>query len=918
MKDVEKKELWDEKVSVLCILGFSTILLLLVKDQVKCGVFIHSTYSTFLIAMGIIVFNITNLNKDRTSEIIGLIFGITGIMEVAYIFRLITYGHYSYMLDNLTIIISGVVDIFPIIGIYLAFRLSKKDTNVFFIVFRVLFGVVAVVSSIVLSATLLSKTSITNFRWALSFEGIVFIISLSVIIISLTLYASIKKNNYDLDACEKKLLTKILVITIIASFPKLLHFVIGNFYLEDLISQIITNLAIYYLYQYIIQTNVRKTYKMLNETNEELLIKTEGLKEKNKKLLHETDKIGELKEVLTIKEKKLQSTLNASVNSIVVFNNKKEITYVNNAFKYCFSDDEHKLSYNIDDDLKPNLKNYDDLIVNIEKVFETKANSNEFIYTNDGRIYQAIFAPLVINQEIQGALCILIDKTKKKEFEEKIIEANQRYESFLESIGDGIVVLEGEKRVYVNKACKDIFKQDIDSINFSENCDKNNVESEYIVNGEKIYVEKRFSRYTKNGKNKTIIVIRDITSRKKAQMKLKDSQKSYARFIDILPDGICLIDKELNIYYANKSLLDMLEISSIKDIKNTNVKNIINLTLEEKDVFDKNMMEVLEKNRYIYLLEHEFVATTNKKVQVEVNALPFSIENNKYIMLITKDLTHKKTSEMAEKELLERLKTDKIKTEFFANMSHELKTPLNVISSSNQLVDSFYKSGKIEDFNSNVKSHIELVRQSSYRLQRLINNIIDLTKMESGFYNLKLDKHNIVEVIEDLIGYVTDYATRKDIDLIFDTELEEIYVYIDKQEIERVMLNLLSNCIKFTENGGNIYLNIYTKDQEVFISVKDNGVGIPKNKLELIFEEFAQVDKTLSRNTEGSGIGLTIVKNLVELHGGNIKVISKVNVGTEFIISIPIKNLNYEDCQQNKGIYNIEEKVKIEFSDIYY
>ncbi|WP_242872414.1 sensor histidine kinase [Romboutsia lituseburensis] len=342
------------------------------------------------------------------------------------------------------------------------------------------------------------------------------------------------------------------------------------------------------------------------------------------------------------------------------------------------------------------------------------------------------------------------------------------------------------------------------------------------------------------------------------------------------------------------------------------------MTLDEESKFERKMKKVINENKYMLLLEHEIKSYSGENIQVEVNALPFSIDEHKNIMLIIKDLTHKKTSEMAEKELLDRLKTDKIKTEFFANMSHELKTPLNVISSSNQLVDSLYKNGKIEDYNDNMKSHIELVRQSAYRLQRLISNIIDLTKMESGFYNLKLANHNIVNVIEDLFSIVEQYASKKDISLVFDTDNEEININIDKVEIERIILNLLSSCIKFTNNGGSIFVNIYDGIDVVTISVKDNGVGIPKNKIDIIFEEFAQVDKTLSRNTEGSGIGLTIVKNLVELHQGDIKVNSKENIGTEFIITIPKTSLTKEDYKEDKRIYNIDEKVKIEFSDIYY
>lgn len=622
--------------------------------------------------------------------------------------------------------------------------------------------------------------------------------------------------------------------------------------------------------------------------------------------------------MLSSKEAKLKSTLDTSVNCIIVFNDKKEITYANKMFLNTFKSSNNAEDYNIDKNIKPLIKDYNKFINNIDYAFDKNKSIEEITYTTTNKIYQTIFAPLNINGTIQGTLCIMIDKTKKKEFEEKIIDINTRYERFLESIGDGIVVIQNGQKIYANKACKDIFKDKLDTIDFKDDYEKENLEQCHEIDGKKVYVEMSYSQYTKNNENKTIIVIRDITKRKKAQLKLKESQKSYARLIDILPDGICLLDNNLKIDYANQSLLNMVKVSSMSELKNLNIKKLINLTLDEESKFERKMKKVINENKYMLLLEHEIKSYSGENIQVEVNALPFSIDEHKNIMLIIKDLTHKKTSEMAEKELLDRLKTDKIKTEFFANMSHELKTPLNVISSSNQLVDSLYKNGKIEDYNDNMKSHIELVRQSAYRLQRLISNIIDLTKMESGFYNLKLANHNIVNVIEDLFSIVEQYASKKDISLVFDTDNEEININIDKVEIERIILNLLSNCIKFTNNGGSIFVNIYDGIDVVTISVKDNGVGIPKNKIDIIFEEFAQVDKTLSRNTEGSGIGLTIVKNLVELHQGDIKVNSKENIGTEFIITIPKTSLTKEDYKEDKRIYNIDEKVKIEFSDIYY
>ncbi|HBE9323694.1 TPA: sporulation-associated two-component system sensor histidine kinase [Clostridioides difficile] len=897
-----------EDMSLLFIIMGSVLLLFIIKDTDKYETLLHTIYTIFLVATGVIVFNTTKFKVDSFSTFLGLIFIATGALECIYLFNSLEIK--TQFVRELNITISAITDLFPILGVYLSFKFVKDNKQIYSSIILFIVTVTLTIISLFIISGICEYLGNGTSQYALEVIISIFIIIISIVSgIELNLSSSEGKWEYN----EKKIFNRIIVIIILSRVPNLLHIVIDDRNIERILSHIIINVAIYYLYNYIVSKNIKKTALELHDINEELTLKTESLKEKNKKLIYETEKIEELKGILIKRESRLQSTLDVAVNSIVVFSKDGEITYANKSFRNTFGD------YKEQDKLTDKIKNFNDLIESINYVFVYEKNVEKLISTSDNKVYQAIFAPLIIASQTEGVLCVLEDKTKKKEYERKLIEANKRSREFLESIGDGIVVLEGNNKIYVNNACREIFKNNLESIDFSLVCkSEESIEKRYVIDGEVKYVEMSFSQYTNAGTDKTIIVIRDTTSRKISQIKLEESQSSYSRFIDILPDGICLLKEDLSINYANKSFLDMLAFTNIDDIKDSNIKLLMNANTEEKMKFTDNMAKVLNENRSILLLEYELINSYNDIVEVELSALPFAIYNTRYIMLIIKELVHKKYSEQAEKELLERFKTDKIKTEFFANMSHELKTPLNVISSSNQLVDSFYRSEKIKDYNNNIKSHVDLVRQSSYRLQRLINNIIDLTKMESGFYTLKLAKYNIVSVIEDLFMNIEEYALRKDIKILFDTELEEINIYIDKVEIERIMLNLLSNCIKFTDNGGWIYVSIHYKIDKVIISVKDTGVGIPQDKLELIFEEFSQVDKTLSRNTEGSGIGLAIVKNLVSLHGGDIEVISEVNKGTEFLISLPMKGFSSEHYTEDKRIYNIQEKIKIEFSDIYY
>ncbi len=281
-----------------------------------------------------------------------------------------------------------------------------------------------------------------------------------------------------------------------------------------------------------------------------------------------------------------------------------------------------------------------------------------------------------------------------------------------------------------------------------------------------------------------------------------------------------------------------------------------------------------------------------------------------YVYLVAKAKKERKIYDEA-------LKYDKLKTEFFANISHELRTPLNVILSTVSLMELYAENNKIIFDNEDTYTKFFYIKQNALRLLRLVNNIIDITKIDSGYFTLNLQNHNVVEVVEEIALSVADYVEGKGIELVFDTDTEEKIMAIDEEKIERIVLNLLSNAIKFTDKGGEILVSLEDLNSNVRITVTDSGIGIPIDKQKIIFDRFTQVDSTLTRKREGSGIGLSLVKSLVELHDGNITLKSELNKGSSFIVELPVKLLdNY-----NQGVNDINEdkhqKVNLEFSDIY-
>ena len=253
-----------------------------------------------------------------------------------------------------------------------------------------------------------------------------------------------------------------------------------------------------------------------------------------------------------------------------------------------------------------------------------------------------------------------------------------------------------------------------------------------------------------------------------------------------------------------------------------------------------------------------------------------------------------------------------IKTHFISNISHELKTPINVIMSAIQLIN--YNTKESPSYSKN-KNTLAIIDDNCKRLLRLINNLIDVQKHELDDTKLNLSAVNVVNLIEMLVASVVPYAESKNLNLIFDTNKEDVILKVDSDKLERIILNLLSNAIKFSKPNGEIRVTLNFEDC-LYISVADNGIGIAQENLNKIFDKFTQLDTSFSRKNEGSGIGLSIVKSFVLLHNGKISVKSDLNKGTIFLIELPLtetSNIETEDASYD----NLSENVKIELSDIY-
>jgi len=365
------------------------------------------------------------------------------------------------------------------------------------------------------------------------------------------------------------------------------------------------------------------------------------------------------------------------------------------------------------------------------------------------------------------------------------------------------------------------------------------------------------------------------------------------------------------------------KLSSKNEIIGKSLDNFVTLDLEV--IGEERIKNALEGKPFEVLIEEYAISKSGEIIAIDLISMPMDLEGETVVLNVSSELNQREELENLKRKVAEEKKRleevieyDKLKTEFFSNLSHELRTPLTLILGVITLLEKSLKESKVEDMEMNMEKKIKILKQNCYQLLRLVNNLIDMTKLDAGYFELELEECNIVNVVEDITMSCVEYIENRGIQVEFDTDVEEKIIACDPEKVERIVLNILSNAIKFTPTGGKITVYLMDKVDEVSISIKDTGIGMPEEKMNTIFERFIQIDKSFTRSHEGSGIGLSLVKSLVEMHEGNIKVESEYGKGTEFTINFPAKLLNEPNkfARESKN-ENYVERIHIEFSDIY-
>lgn len=650
--------------------------------------------------------------------------------------------------------------------------------------------------------------------------------------------------------------------------------------------------------------------KELLDNRHDLNQKKSYIKEVKKKIKSEKELQKNYKDEILGVSNKISKSIEESDIPIFILDINKKFIYSNEAFNMLIQDYKNKENrIDISKYLQFKFPKYKNLMDEIKKI-ATEARGNLNIKSYDGKIYRLECITDIIDER-PVIVCILKDITQTTLIQNKLEESENMYKNLMDVLNEGVIIHDNKNIKYINDkgleildiniGKKEIFIEDIKNIVSKKFREKflSNIQlvisrkEEKVINKIELIngriVELVTTNIKLNDEDLLISIVIDITELENTIMNIEQSEKTYKLLLQTLPEGIVIVNPTTKKHiYRNEASIRMLKTIGLEKL-NESIKTYLK-----------------EEN---YGNFRRF--TIDKLNNVDISLAIVKREEEGSLIVVFRMLDCEFKSTQLEKELNRIKEKNKFKTEFLSNVAYDIKKPINkIFETNNNLIEN---KGK---YNSeNINNHTRLVKQNCYRLIRLLNNIEYVSRIDNGTCTLELRKCDIVKLLENIVKISKTYTDKKGIDISFKSEVNKKILSLDIDKVEKIILNILSNAIKFTDTGGRIDINLYMENEQVCISIKDTGIGIPKDKTEVIFENFEQLDTTLSRGCEGTGMGLSVVKKLANLNNIKINVESELNKGSEFIITLPNNIVSKNIKLQDK--FAQDEKIDIEFSDIY-
>ncbi len=612
-------------------------------------------------------------------------------------------------------------------------------------------------------------------------------------------------------------------------------------------------------------------------------------------------------ESINKKEKYLYNILDISfliMNRPIFLLDGESIIYTNDKLDTIFCDKNLKLT-----DVEYFFKNY---FFNSNYIIEKIKSNNNLLKLNITSFKDNIYELLVVNFKYKyknRKMFIFNNVTDIHNKKVEIKHNKENYKKLVEALDDGIVISDKNDIYYMNKKIKEllnitdenkeIFKIE-DLANYINSSYKNefvkNIITTHFNEEPKIWVTKTIQNKklkvienkltVDKAKNIKMIIFSDITENQNLLDDIAESEKIYRVLLESLPDGIVMIDKKSNKHiYKNKYIIEVF-----KTIKIEKFNNMVNDCIESENFDTVNIINLNEK-------ESASIVVSN-------------IEEQSIYIVIFKMIRENNKANSQRSNLEKIQQNEAFKTQFYKDVVDKIQEPVNEMIRENKFMDSQTNSSIID-------SHICLVRQNLYRLKKVLDNINDIMDIENYSYDLDYTVFDLVQLLKQIVNLSKYYIDRKNLSIDLEFSDNEILVYLDSVKLQKIILNILSNAIKFSKKNGTIKVSVEKKLDFIVINIKDNGIGIPKDKVDFIFGSFNQIDKSLTRLAEGMGMGLCIAKKLADIQGLYLNVESEVNKGSQFKILIKNTKNSFLDVKYKKDLHISKEFVDIQFSDIY-
>ena len=494
---------------------------------------------------------------------------------------------------------------------------------------------------------------------------------------------------------------------------------------------------------------------------------------------------------------------------------------------------------------------------------------------------------------------------KLLEAEAKLRESEERFRDLFENANDLIqsVGVSGNF-VYVNRKWRETLgysEEEIEKLHLSDilredqiqHCmayfqrvssgeSLNMVEAVFVSkDGREIYVEGDVSARFEDGEFiSTRGIFRDVTERKRAEDELKASEERFKILFEYAPDGFYMIDLEGNFVDGNK-MAEKLVGYKRKELIGKSFLEFNLLIPEDLPKAAENLIKNA-KGKVTGPDEFTLKRKDDGQVVVEIRSFPVKIKDQTLVLGIARDVTERRRIEEAKQEI------DRLKSEFISNTSHELRTPLQSIMGFTKLM----LQGKVPDSETQ-NEFLGIIDKQSVRLADLINDLLDVSRIESGRFTVQKQLLSICDVLQGVAKELDSIAHEKGVVIVRDVPSAIPELEADEKRIRQVVINLLGNAIKFSNENSEIVIRVEVSDDNVLISISDQGTGIPPEAIPHLFDRFYQVDGSMTRTSGGSGLGLYISAQIVEAHGGRIWAESEMGKGSTFSFTLPLSPV---DC----------------------